>query len=197
MHQVVLRRCRVTIATLADYRDLVSDTFSSPEDIAVALGRAEQIVVRRTERHWVLGAYTEKLRLYPDGLVYPSDTPLVSVSDPAGATINGNAIGSGSWTWPTVNLEPDFFSGNPVPLVSTTYVGGYAPGLFPEELVAVQCEIALFKLNPPSMIGVPVGAQQIKTSTKGQGFAGVRMGGASALPPSIRATLRELQVRRL
>lgn len=187
----------MTIATLADYRDLVDDTFSTPEDVTAALARAEGVVVRRTERHWVQAQYTERLRLYQDGLVYPSDTPIVSVSDPAGATITGNAIGSGSWTWPTANLEPDFFSTNPLPLVSVTYVGGYLPGTFPEELVAVQCEIALLKLNPPSMVGVPAGAQQIRTSTRGQGFSGVRMGGSSALPPSIRATLRELKVRRL
>ncbi len=186
----------MTIATLADYRDLVNDSFSTPENVTAMLARAESIVVRRTERHWEQGTYTEQLRLYDNGLVYPSDTPIVSVSDPAGAIITGNAIGSGSWTWPTINLEPDFFSQTVYPLVSVIYVGGYAPGTFPEELLAVQCEIAQFKLSPPSMVGVPAGAQQIKVSTRGQGFSGVRMGGSSALPPSIRATLRELKVRR-
>lgn len=189
----------MTIATLADYRELTGDNYSTSEAVTAMLPRTEAIVVRRTERHWVLATYTEELRLYQDGLVYPSDTPITAVINPAGGTISGNgkAIGSGSWTWPTINLEPDFFTQAEYPTVTVTYTGGYAPGQFPEELVAAQCELTLYKLSPPQMVGVPAGTQQIRVSTKGQGFAGVRMGGSSAIPPSIRATLRELKVRRV
>jgi hypothetical protein len=110
---------------------------------------------------------TETLRCYPQdrGRVYPSRTPVDSVSSPAGATIaqGGRAIegvASGAiFSGPDIITESGYTT--PYPFMATiVYRGGYVSATLPEKIRRVICRVAAVMRtpNPP----VPAGAVSVK-----------------------------------
>lgn len=98
------------------YRTITGDTTSASAVVEAAVVEAQHLLEERLRRGLELDERTERVKLFPDGAVFPSATPLVAV--PAGATVQGAAVlGAGpSGTF----LRPDDHT-------TLTYTGGYDP----------------------------------------------------------------------
>lgn len=149
---------------LVDYATYVwvtDDEITPSANVEHALSDAQQLVTEECKRTFVYGTYTETLDVWRNGVVYPSATPVASVSDPASGTLRLGGIYLG----PTGPLADAFGS---LPAQRTvTYAGGYHPygsGETPEipiRLMRVICRIAYLMVHPSSMVGagVPAGVK--------------------------------------
>lgn len=186
-----LREMIPLLCSVEDYRYITKDTETPDEKVEYALQRAQRLVEQKTRRFFEKGEYTETLKLYPDGRVYPSATPVESVSDPEKTSIDGGAIlgvvyASAYW-WDYPYAEPRG---------TVTYVGGYEPDEIPEDIIRVTAEIAHIDLTSKvSLAEVPSGATSVHVGDVS--FAGPRLGRSPVLSPAIRDTLREWRRRRI
>lgn len=175
------------ICTEQQYRKITGDKNSYSGDVLEALADAQNTVEEKTNRFYELAERTEKLSRYSDGKVYPSATPVVSVSSPVGAAIEGNSVSSTEWYYGDVAVN--WFisdSRNGYPLVELTYTGGWAAGSIPVAIVKVTAEIAKLALTPSS--DLPQGATSVTVGDVT--VTGNNLGNISTLPSSINRVLR-------
>jgi hypothetical protein len=174
------------IADYATYTLVTGDVFTDPVTVAAALERAQQRVEGMTGRKLEQGAYTESLA-QRDGLVWPSATPVVSVSLPDSAAVaeNGISITVTSSNWLSDPTLVPFLSNQPTSYLLVTYVGGYASAAdAPVELIDCICELAQRYCLPANTAAIPAGATSV--SVNGQAFSGAQLGGASSIPPALK-----------
>lgn len=178
----------MSVATLADYRRITRDMLSYDGEVLAELAAAQKIVEEQTDRKFESATRTETLYQYADGRVYPSALPLVSVSVPSGATIDGNSIRTPS-VFSDITINSDYFNNTYIPQVTVTYIGGNTAGNFPQEIVRIICQIAEFNLvSNSTLFQVPAGATSIKTGDVQ--ILGKNLGDNTDLPSSITRVLR-------
>ncbi len=144
------------------YRTVTKDTTSADADIIQALADATRLAEDVCNRTLGQATYSESLRVYRDGKVYPTATPLVSVMSPvsAGVLIQGAGIHLGtSFTAPMVTVAG--FGGAIPPQTTVVYVGGYTAATLPVTLGRALARIAWHMLHPVILDGVPAGATSV------------------------------------
>jgi len=171
----------VTICSPDQYRAITGDQISSDDAVMAALDRAQRDCEDYTERQWELIERTETLEVHTGGYVYPSAYPIQSVSAPAQATIEGSQISLGGQA---TQSFASLLGVSTSPYAEVTYVGGYADADMPNKITEAVAELAEYKLNPPTSVGIPAGATSVTTS--GQGVSGHRLAGASGIPGHVK-----------
>lgn len=178
------------IVSYQTYCDVTGDTFTPQARVEANLVRAQAKVEDRAERAFELAERTESLPVV-DGKAWPKAYPITSVSLPSGAAVSADGL--------SLMLSPSNWLSDPVmadaagltPADPThylfTYVGGYAPGAVPVDLVDIICEVAQRYSLPANTAAVPAGATSINVN--GQGISGGVLGGASALTPALKASI--------
>lgn len=178
------------------YRRLTGDSMD-PTD---ALDEAQGIVEDRTFRTLTYGEHTDlKLRIYSDGKVYPSATPIAAVSSPAIGTdsIQGYAVFVG-YFWPNPIVNTGYWNTPIPPEVDLTYTGGYHPvgtadadivtEIIPVSLQRLICRIAYNILHPSTLAGVPAGATSVHVGDVG--YSGKTLRGLDPVTDDIARALR-------
>lgn len=153
-----------------DYARETRDSASQSSDITDALTGALAAVDEHCRRKFAYAEYTETLYVYPDGKVYPTNTPLASVSSPANIPSTG-LQGAGIYLGvflpvPAMINSGDWNAAVP-PQASVTYMGGYQPygttdgatDALPWSLMRAVCRIAYLTLHPVALPGMPAGAK--------------------------------------
>jgi hypothetical protein len=178
------------------YKDLTGDVFTEQAKAERNLARAQQRAEEMTGRKFDRAEYTEALTVDEAGRVWPSATPVASVSVPITATVGDDAlsIATGTVTWAdaVAGTLPAYPAQVARPRVLVTYVGGYdAVTPSPTGLVAAICELAHRYNFPADMTTVPAGATSV--SATGQSVSGSRLGGSASVPPALRAEIMKHQ----
>lgn len=154
----------MTLVSVAQYRTAVGDPYGTvPDDAAItaALADAQAQAEDYCLRPFTQAEYTERCYVYPNGMAYPTVTPVISVSAPANVNLQGDAVLLGSLTpWPLVS--PGAFTPSYPAQGDITYVGGYTAGTCPPHLRAAIIQIARNLLNPVVLPGVPAGARSVQ-----------------------------------
>jgi len=146
----------------AGYRTVTKDTTSVDADIIQALVDATRLAEDVCNRTLGQATYSENLRVYRDGKVYPTATPLVGIVSPvsAGVLIQGAGIYLGTFhSTPMVTVAG--FSGAIPPQTTVVYVGGYTQATLPVTLARALARIAWHMLHPVVLDGVPAGATSV------------------------------------
>lgn len=180
------------ICSVLNYQRITGDSASDPAAVTTALQEAQRTIEDRTDRFFEQVSRTETLPVREGGRLYPRGLPLVSVTSPSGASIDGQAIVGASGSW----LDPDLALNPPVGRTArsaVTYVGGYAPEEMPTEIVAAVAELAYLALHPVLLVGVPAGVTSISFGS--QSYSGASLGGVAQLPAHIRGLIRLWQRR--
>jgi hypothetical protein len=109
------------LVTVDRYRTITSDDSSASGDVTDALTDAQLLLEERLGRPLEQDERTERARMFQErrGIaVYPKAIPLISATDPAGASVEGSAfVGGDPLGW------ADWSDG----FRDITYVGGYDP----------------------------------------------------------------------
>jgi hypothetical protein len=188
------------IADWATYKQVTGDTVTDEETANANLVRAQKRAEERTGRLFDRAEYTESLPII-GGKVWPSAYPVVSVTLPETAAVDGNALSISTGVADHYDVFEEVTQATGIPLVGdrsqllVTYVGGYATGAAPVDLVEVICEMAQRYTMPANTVGVPAGATSVQVG--GQSYSGNILGGASSLPLAIRNTLDRFRHVRL
>lgn len=146
------------LISIARYREITGDTSTASAVVETAITDAQAILEDLLRRPLEQAQRTERLRVFPDGRVYPRATPIISAA--AGADIYGNAIVDG--TPAGTFLEPDDYA-------SVTYTGGYDPAetdlsavdYVPVELQRAVAWGAYSVLRPADGVQAPAGASAV------------------------------------
>jgi hypothetical protein len=107
------------LVTVDRYQTITDDTTSASGTVVAALEDAQLLLEERLGRPLEQDERTERARLFQErrGIaVYPRALPLISSTDPAGATVEGAALVGGSPTGWANDGHRDI-----------TYIGGYDP----------------------------------------------------------------------
>lgn len=136
------------LVSLATYRSLTGDLDSYDGKVSECLLLAQSEIERLTSRKFEEGQYTEALPVHL-ARVYPSATPIASVSSPSGSTIEGTAIVVGE-TWLTGYSQV------------VVYIGGYDEDEVPLELQRLVAELARRLVTMDTAFVAPIGATSVK-----------------------------------
>lgn len=174
------------ITSVDNFRKIMKDDMTLDDEIYAALIEAQKIVERKTNRNFELRnedgeiiIRSEILKKYANGRVYPSATPIQTVTFPSNGTSHGNAIsGSTISAWYPYETRVE-------------YTGGYEVDDMPVEIVRAVAEIAsvLVKSTIASeFTSAPVGATSIHVGDVS--FTGKNLGTrAVVVPDHIEALL--------
>jgi len=156
---------------VADYQWVTKDTTSVDADVERALDEALELVEDDTHRKLAYAQHTETLYVYRNGMVYPTNSPVASVSSPtnlASTAIQGAGVYLGvNIPTPAIVNAGDWQAAVP-PQAAVTYMGGFQPWgttdgptpQLPMTLARVLCRVSFLILHPSTVLsGVPVGAK--------------------------------------
>lgn len=129
-----------------------------------ALGLIQDTIGRQLPRM----TYTETLKIYNDGKVYPSATPIESVVSPqaSGLLVQGAGIYVGYFD-PTPAVVTGGWLGGVPPQVTLTYVGGFTAVTLPAKLRRAICRAAYNVLHPAVLSGVPGNVTSVQVGDVG------------------------------
>lgn len=165
------------ICTLQQYRSFTADYVSFDGDVTAALAEAQTVIEERTERSFERATRTETLRVWPDGRVYPVSYPLVSISAPANAVIEGPAIRITGYLYPEW-VKPLWGVQQPI-MQDVTYTGGFAT--IPLDLQRLGAQIAQLVLAP----SLPIGSATPAATTDLEGYSSPPLAVLTEWPPSV------------
>lgn len=163
------------LVTVQQYQKITTDMASTVNDVEDMLEEVISDLSRECHRTLIYGQYTEAQRLYPNGMVYPSATPLdvtkpVSAGDPNEPIYNpasdndGASIiqGDGIWVgWFSPLPSMPVFAGVVPPQTVLTYWGGFTQATLPGKLRRLICAIAFYRQNPVALTGMPGGVKSM------------------------------------
>lgn len=187
------------LVDIATYQLVTKDMSSTTDDVTTALTDAQQMVDEHCHRTFEYAAdLTETLDVNSKGFVYPSRTPVVSVSSPQTAQVRSGGI----YVGPLQSWPPGFVLSPLPPQVDVTYSGGYLPygtqnpasPVVPIKLMRAMCRVAWLALHPTSFPGVPAGA---KSASVGDVSVTGDLSPFIVVDPSIERDLRGFMRRRL
>lgn len=158
-----------TILPIAGYQQITKDTLTVDAELQPALNSAASLVDEHCKRQFLYGEHTETLYVYRTGVCYPTNSPVASVSVPAG--LNAQAIqGAGVYLGvflpvPALVNSGDWQSAIP-PQTLVTYMGGFQPygtddgptPQVPQKVARAIARVAWMILHPVALPGMPVGA---------------------------------------
>jgi hypothetical protein len=156
------------LVTPDQYSNITKDTSSDVSDIEENLAAAVVTFCEMTHRTALYGNYTESQYLYPNGMVYPSATP-IDINQVIQANVAGNnniydpaspgtdpyssiIQGTGVWVgWFSPLPWMPFYTGVVPPQTILTYWGGWTNATLPPQVRRIIARIAYKYLNPVSM----------------------------------------------
>lgn len=188
---------------VADYVWVTKDEASWTPDVERALDDALSLVEDHLNRHFAFGTHTERLYVYRDGKVYPTNTPLATVTTPAvsASAIQGAGVYVGSFLpTPEIVNVGDWTAAVP-PQVDVTYAGGYQPygttngetPQLPMKVMRAICRVAWLMLHPVVLPGIPIGA---KSASVGDVSVTGDLESFVAIDPSIGRDLKPYRKRK-
>ena len=158
---------------VATYQWVTKDTVTPSAQVEEALDDALNYVQDEIDRTLPLGSYTETLRVYRNGTVFPKAAPIVSVQNPAigQVSVQGAGIYIGLVD-PTPVVNWTDWSGAVPAQATVTYTGGYtvdgvAGPILPIKLRNALCRVAFNLLHPAQLPEVPVGANSVHVGDVG------------------------------
>lgn len=153
------------IVTEARYYAIVGDTSLRPMPAASAIADAEALISDALERPLESAERTETVRIRPDGLVYPSATPITAVQATSGLEIvsdfalRGAVALSGPFVGPIeVPPDRDLFA-------QVTYTGGWdattVPAFLERDIAFGAYHLRQGHDLGPALTPAPVGATSV------------------------------------
>lgn len=154
------------------YQAVTGDIVSSIDNVEAMITEAIDDLSRECRRTFVYGQYTEAQYLYPNGMVYPSATPIdvnmpvvsgVEIYDPTTDNTGSSIIqGDGIWCgWFSPLPWMPFYTGVVPPQTVLTYWGGYTQATLPGKLKRMICKVSYYRLNPVALQGMPGGVKSM------------------------------------
>lgn len=176
----------------AFYGRITGDDDAYGAGMADILSDAQKAVEEHCKRKLAYGTYTESVYLYRDGKVYPRNTPLEAMTDPAEITLQGDGA-IVNWFIMVENI-PWFFPGYP-PQLTVSYRGGYQPygttdgptAELPFKLARAICQVAYNIRHSSQMPNVPLGATSVHVGDVG--YSGNFLEPSAAIDYRIAQTL--------
>lgn len=151
------------LVSIARYRDITGDESSASGVVEGALVDAQALLEEELRRPLETDTRTERCRVFGEArgaTVYPSATPITSVTSPSGASVVGHAVLGGSAV-----SGPPYFLTDPDGFAEVTYVGGYDPNAsagdddyLPVTLQRAIAWAAKALVSPSDFAAVPAGA---------------------------------------
>jgi hypothetical protein len=201
------------LVTESDYVALTGDEDTATVLVTAALEEAQRYIEEELQRPLEFGLRIEDLKVYPNGRVYPSATPLVATpSDAMYGIIDESSIYYGWGRDPIINwggLEwgADLFSsgwapGQTMPVVEITYQGGFTDENLPVVLKRAIIRLAGALLKERSAKGrriqanIPAGATNVSVGDVSVSLA-IPDAGVSALVPGLSQSIRKYKRREL
>lgn len=165
------------------YTTITGDTTGDSDTLNTALAEAQQLLEDELGRQLETGERTERLRLYPNGRVYPAVTPITVA---AGYTIYGYAeLGDASPIGgPFDTSDPQY--------AEVTYTGGYTDETVPVCIARDIAWAAYQLLGRDAASRIPAGATSVRIGDAAVTFDKPR----SASDAGIRWTAQTLRYRR-
>lgn len=171
------------------YQQVTQDTTTDLSYVDELIAEAIEDVCHKCERTLIYGEYTESQRLYANGMVYPSATPIditqpivsgVEIYDPSTDNTGSSIVqGDGVWVgWFSPLPWMPFYTGVVPAQTVITYWGGFQNTLvatnrahaLPSALKRLICKIAFYRANPVMLQGMPGGVKSM--SVNGVSIAG-------------------------
>lgn len=154
--------------------------------VTAAIESATRTAAKRCNRTFKFGQYTERLRVYRKGFVYPSATPIAQLVSP-----EGDIQGASCWVGFFLPLPSmPVFSGVYAPQTDVTYWGGMTDQTIPDALARAIAKMAWFLLHPNLQPGLAPGATSV--SVNGASMAG-DLSQMVDSDPDLRRTLRRFR----
>lgn len=170
----------------ADYARVSGDTTTTGETLSDALDDALGLIQDEIGRVLNFGTYLETLKVYRNGSVYPSATPIDEVISPVidQVSIQGASIYLGYWD-PAPLIS---WTGALPPQVTVTYSGGYTADTIPTKLRNAIIRAAFNVCHPSPLVGVPAGATNVHVGDVG--YSGTALRTLDPLDDGIRRDIR-------
>lgn len=189
---------------VADYRWVTQDQSTPSGNVEHALDDALDLAEDYCNRRFAYAEHTETLYVYRDGKVYPTNTPVASVTSPAnlGSTaIQGAGIYLGVFLPTPAYLNAGDWQAGVPPQSAVTYMGGYQPygvddgptSALPTTVFRVVSRIAWLITHPAVLQGVPGGA---RSAAVGDVSVAGDLSSFVAVDPSIARDLRPYRKRK-
>lgn len=162
-----------SLVTPEDYLPVTGDGSQEQSTVQAALDSALGIAQDILGRQLVKGDYVEILKVYQDGKIYPSATPITSIASPNvdGIVIQGAGVYIGYYDPTPVVADQGWLAGIP-PQVTVSYNGGFTAATLPEKLKRALCRIAFNSLHPSPLVGVPANANAVHVGDVGFSASG-------------------------
>jgi hypothetical protein len=164
------------LVSVQQYQDTTTDILSSVNDVADTIQEVVGDLCRELGRTLLYGEYTESQRLYANGMVYPSATPIdvnqpfysgSQLYNPLSDNVNGSSIIQGDGVWvgwfSPLPFMPVYMGVIPAQ-TDITYWGGYTQSTLPGKLKRVICLITYYRLNPVVLQGMPGGVRSMSVN---------------------------------
>jgi hypothetical protein len=179
----------VSVVTVAEYRALTGSAAGTDAAVQAALDETEALVAEYLRRPLAEAERTETLVVRADGTVWPSATPVESVSEPAGAAVQGGTLIEVGGT----AFGPYFVTEGPWPgaKATVTYVGGWSSATLPATVRRAIVTAAKAALEGDTLALAargPVTAEAVGDVSRS--YAAPVGGGGSALPAGVVQGLR-------
>jgi hypothetical protein len=161
------------------YQKITGDQKSCIPDIEEAVNEAVEDLSHECRRTWLYGQYTEAQRLYANGMVYPSATPIdvtmpitsnlddtTPLYDPTTDNLGSSVIqGDGIWVgWFSPLPWMPVFAGVLPAQTVLTYWGGFTQTTLPSKVQRMIAKIVYYRLNPYMLQGMPGGVKSMSVN---------------------------------
>lgn len=158
------------LVTSVDYYRETGDTTADETTVTTLLTGALAGIDEYCHRSFAYNTYTEALYVYHDGKVYPTNTPLDTVTTPANlasTAIQGAGVYLGVFLPTPAYINSGSWQAAVPPQASVTYTGGYQPygttsgptAALPWSVMRAVCRITYLALHPVALPGMPSGAK--------------------------------------
>lgn len=148
----------MSTVTVEQYQFHTGDVTTASATVQANLDIAEQMVEDYLRRSLASTERTERMRVWPHGLVYPANVPVTSVQASADYSVHNEATikyvtaddGVESIVGPDHSVPVDGYP-HSLPYASVTYVGGWTAASMPVSIVRVVSLAARAFANPSSI----------------------------------------------
>lgn len=162
------------LVSFQQYQDITGDETSDETDVLDALNDAMIDACNECKRTLPYGQYNEVQRLYKNGMVFPSATPIdptktitsgisEKIYDPTTDNSPSSVIqGQGVWVgWFTPLPWMPVFSGVLPPQTQIEYYGGFTQATLPVKLRRAIASMAFYAVHPYALTSVPQGVKSM------------------------------------
>lgn len=171
------------LVTAAQYQQVTKDVATDMSYVDELVAEAVEDLSHKCERTFTYGQYTESQRLYDNGMVYPSATPIdinqpvvsgVEIYDPSTDNTGSSIVqGDGIWVgWFSPLPWMPFYTGVVPAQTVLTYWGGFQNPLvatdrslaLPSAVKRMICKVVFYRANPVMLQNMPGGVKSMSVN---------------------------------